>query len=575
MGSSSVAAGDLTTSGPATSAKTRSLAAAPAAAVAGPSSAYVRGFDISAWQPNSSINWASAYANGARFAYVKATEATTYRSSQFAAQWAASAKVGMMHGAYVFATPNTASGTATADYFAANGGGWTADGRTLPPMLDIESNPYGAECYGLTPAAMVSWIRSFSTEMVEKTGRAPAVYSSISWWKNCTGNSTAFGGNPYVPAYWPSANFVGPGTLGASWESWDVWQWADAGVFPGDQDVFNGSAAALTSFALNRSASITAPRSTAIGHVDAVTPGSGTVAVRGWAADNTTATPTKVTVTVNGAATTVTASASRPDVGRAYPEQGSAHGFAVTINAPTGKATVCVTVSPASGTLTTSLGCSTVTIANPSPHGALDSAKVTTAGVTLGGWAIDPNTTAPISVQAKVDGQVMQTLTASTTRNDVARVYPGAGAKHGFTGTVSAPVGKHTVCVTGVNVGAGANAPVGSCRTVIISASSPHGALDSATVTSAGVTIGGWAIDPNTTAPIKVQANVDGRTVQTLTASTTRGDVGRAYPKSGAKHGFTSTVPVPAGTHTICTTGVNVGAGVNAIVGTCKTVTVK
>ncbi|WIE81155.1 GH25 family lysozyme [Curtobacterium sp. MCSS17_016] len=575
MGYSTAAASDAAPSGPAASARNRSLSAAPAAASAEPSSAYVRGFDVSAWQPNSSINWASAYAGGARFAYIKATEATTYRSSQFAAQWAASAKVGMLHGAYVFATPNTASGAATADYFVANGGRWTADGRTLPPMLDIESNPYGAECYGLTPAAMVSWIQSFTTEMVKKTGRTPAIYTSISWWKNCTGNSAAFGANPYVPAYWPSTNFAGPGTLGASWKSWNVWQWADSGKFPGDQDVFNGSAAALTSFAMNKSASIAAPKSTAIGHLDAVTAGAGTVNLRGWAADSTTSTSTKVTVTVNGAATTVTASAARPDVGRAYPKQGSAHGFNVTVNAPTGKATACVTASPASGTLTASLGCSTVTVANPSPHGALDTAKVTAAGVTISGWAIDPNTTSPISVQAKVDGQIMQTLTASATRNDVARVYPGAGAKHGFTGTVTAPVGKHTICVTGVNVGAGANATVGSCKTVTISASSPHGALDTAKVTAAGVTIGGWAIDPNTTSPIKVHANVDGRTVQTLTASTTRNDVARAYPKSGAKHGFTGTVPVPAGKHTICTTGVNVGAGTNATVGTCKTVTVK
>jgi hypothetical protein len=411
--------------------------------------------------------------------------------------------------------------------------------------------------------------------MVNKTGRTPAIYSSISWWKTCTGNSAAFGANPYVPAHWPSANFSGPGTLGASWKSWNVWQWADSGKFPGDQDVFNGSTAALTSFALNKSASIAAPKSTAIGHLDTVTAGNGAVTVGGWAADSTTAASTKVTVTVNGAATSLNASAARPDVARAYPKQGSAHGFKVTLDAPVGKASVCATAYPASGALTVSLGCSTVTVGNPSPHGAFDTAKVTTAGVTVNGWAIDPDTTAPINVQVKVDNQAVQTLAASATRNDVARAYPTAGAKHGFTGTVVLPSGKHTVCITGVNVSRGANAAVGGCKTVSISTASPHGAFDKAAVTTSGVTVAGWAIDPNTASPITVRVQVDGRTAQTLTAAAVRNDVARAYPKAGAKHGFTSTVAVPAGTHTLCIAGVNVGSGVNAAVGGCKTVTVK
>ena len=571
MGYSRVVAGESAANGPAVSPKTRSLSAVPAAA--GPSSAYVRGFDVSAWQPNSGINWASHYANGARFAYIKATEGTTYRSSQFGAQWAASSNVGMLRGAYVFATPNTASGAATADYFVANGGGWTADGRTLPPMLDIENNPYGAECYGLSQTAMVSWLQSFNAEMVKKTGRTPAIYTNVSWWKNCTGNSAAFGANPYVPAFWPSTNFTGPGTLGASWKSWHVWQWADAGTFPGDQDVFNGSASALTAFALNRSESVAAPTSTAIGHLDKVAGGSGTVTVSGWAADSTTASSTKVTVTVNGVATSVTASSARPDVARAYPKQGRAHGFSVTVDAPVGKTTACVTAFPFSGALTKSLGCSTATVANPSPHGALDAAKVTTAGVTVSGWAIDPDTSASIRVQAKVDGQVVQTLTASANRSDIARAYPTAGAKHGFTGTVLVPSGKHTVCMTGVNVGRGADAAVGSCKTVTISASSPRGAFDSAKVTGSAVAVAGWALDPDTSAPITVQIAVDGTTVKSVKAEVSRSDIARAYPKAGAKHGFSTTVAVPSGSHLVCIAGVNVGAGTNAAVGGCKTVT--
>ena len=109
---------------------------------------YVLGMDVSGYQGN--VAWQTAYNNGARFAYVKATEGTTYTNPYFAQQYNGSYNVGMIRGAYHFAHPNSSSGTAQADYFAAHGGGWSGDGKTLPPALDIEYNPSGAECYGLS-----------------------------------------------------------------------------------------------------------------------------------------------------------------------------------------------------------------------------------------------------------------------------------------------------------------------------------------------------------------------------------------------------------------------------------------
>lgn len=38
----------------------------------------IAGMDVSGWQP--AVNWSAEYANGARFAYVKATEGIGYRS---------------------------------------------------------------------------------------------------------------------------------------------------------------------------------------------------------------------------------------------------------------------------------------------------------------------------------------------------------------------------------------------------------------------------------------------------------------------------------------------------------------
>ncbi|WP_051468400.1 lysozyme [Actinomadura oligospora] len=202
------------------------------------------GLDVSGWQGN--VNWSSVAANGAKFAYVKATESTTYTNPYFTQQYNGSYNVGLIRGSYHFATPNTSSGATQADYFVNHGGGWSADGRTLPGMLDMEWNPYGASCYGLTQAGMVSWILSFSDRYKARTGRYPAIYTSTSWWSQCTGNRGAFAStNPLV-----IANYNGtPGTMPYNWAYQTIWQWADSGTFPGDQDYFNGDLTRLKVFA--------------------------------------------------------------------------------------------------------------------------------------------------------------------------------------------------------------------------------------------------------------------------------------------------------------------------------------
>src|SRR3977135_1492464 len=115
----------------------------------------VAGLDVSGHQGN--VNWDAVKANGALFAYVKATEGTGYASPYFAQQYNGSYNVGLIRGAYHFALPHPSSGAAQADYFVDHGGGWSADNQTLPPMLDIEYNPYGATCYGLSQIDMVNW----------------------------------------------------------------------------------------------------------------------------------------------------------------------------------------------------------------------------------------------------------------------------------------------------------------------------------------------------------------------------------------------------------------------------------
>ena len=207
---------------------------------------YVNGMDVSGHQGN--VAWSTAYNNGARFAYVKATEGTSYRNPYFAQQYIGSYNVGMIRGAYHFALPNNSSGLAQADFFVNNGGGWSGDGRTMPPALDIEYNPYGSTCYGLSQASMVSWIRAFSDRVHYRTNKYPMIYTTIDWWTTCTGNTSAFAAtNPFWIARYSST----PPTAPAGSYTWTIWQYADSGIFPGDQNRFNGSYTQLQALATN------------------------------------------------------------------------------------------------------------------------------------------------------------------------------------------------------------------------------------------------------------------------------------------------------------------------------------
>jgi GH25 family lysozyme M1 (1,4-beta-N-acetylmuramidase) len=194
------------------------------------------GMDVSSYQGN--VNWSAAWNNGARFAYVKATEGTGYTNPYFAQQYNGSYNVGMIRGAYHFALPDRSSGATQADFFVGHGGGWSKDGKTLPGALDIEYNPYGSTCYGLSQSGMVSWISSFVNRYHYRTGRWASIYTTTNWWVTCTGNYSGFSSNDPL---WIARYSSTVGTLPAGWATYSFWQWASSGTFPGDQDVWNGS----------------------------------------------------------------------------------------------------------------------------------------------------------------------------------------------------------------------------------------------------------------------------------------------------------------------------------------------
>ncbi|KAA8643925.1 hypothetical protein EYZ11_006399 [Aspergillus tanneri] len=199
--------------------------------------ATVQGFDISNHQ--ASVNFDAAYKSGARFVSIKATEGTGFQDPKFNAHYQGASNAKLLRGGYHFALPNKSSGAAQAKYFLAHGGGWTKDGRTLPGMLDIEYNPYGATCYGLSQSAMVAWVNDFINTYHGQTGVYPLLYTTTDWWTKCTGNAKGFGNKtPLVLAKYSSS---APTNIPGDWPTYTIWQNSDKYAYGGDSDIFNGS----------------------------------------------------------------------------------------------------------------------------------------------------------------------------------------------------------------------------------------------------------------------------------------------------------------------------------------------
>ncbi|MEB0203635.1 hypothetical protein QN345_11155, partial [Cryobacterium sp. 10I1] len=316
------------------------------------------------------------------------------------------------------------------------------------------------------------------------------------------------------------------------------------------------------------------------GVVDSITASPGNFRVSGWAIDPDTSAPVAVHVYVGSVGTAFSADLVRNDVAAVYTGLGSNHGFDVTVPVTSeGPNTVCIyaiNVGPGSNV---QLGCRSITAMSGSPIGSIDGIKGVTGGVNVSGWALDPDSTDPIAVHLYVDS-VGKAVSAGMSRPDIAAAYPAYGANHGYSDTLAASPGPHSVCAYAINTGIGGTTVLG-CQNVVVPDSgsgvqdlgrAPIGALDAATVASDGVTVSGWAIDPDTTASIRVHIYVDAVGAAFM-ADKDRPDVGAVYPVYGGAHGYSEKIAVAPGSHRICAYGINTGAGGNTQLN-CKDVVV-
>ena len=196
---------------------------------------WVNGVDVSHHQDTGSnaIEWNSVRGDNHRFAIIKATEGTDYTDDAYAKFAQGALDAGMTVGAYHYARPAN-DPVAQADNFAnvLN----TGPATTLPPVLDLEVDE------GLSPEQLREWTRTFLTEVENKTGRRPMMYTYRYFWLEQMGNTDEFADYPlWLAAYQNKA----PGPVGG-WDKVDIWQRSESGRVAGintpvDLNLFNGN----------------------------------------------------------------------------------------------------------------------------------------------------------------------------------------------------------------------------------------------------------------------------------------------------------------------------------------------
>lgn len=201
----------------------------------------VKGIDMSHY--DGTIDWAKVKASGIDFAFMKATEGTTFVDPQLATNWKDAGAAGVIRGAYHFLRP-AVDATAQADFFVATAGAPAAG--DLPLALDLEVTD------NLSGAAVATAAQTFVERVQAKTGRVPVVYTSARFWTSIGSPAPS----PFQPyGLWDAQWTTDCPTLPPAWMTWTFWQYSSTGTIPGiagsanvDLDEYNGSLASLQGY---------------------------------------------------------------------------------------------------------------------------------------------------------------------------------------------------------------------------------------------------------------------------------------------------------------------------------------
>lgn len=178
------------------------------------------------------------------------------------------------------------------------------------------------------------------------------------------------------------------------------------------------------------------------------------------------------------------------------------------------------------------------------PQGALDVVSQDGGQAVVGGWAVDLNSSTPITVHVYADGVFVGETTPQFDRDDVAALT-GSSVPSGFVTRIALSPGTHRVCAYALNVGPPEVNPELGCRLITMRDRLPVGVIDVVGADATSVTFGGWTFDPDATdTSIQVHAWAGNRPLGAAVADTDRPDVA-AFFRISPRHGFAARFPIP------------------------------
>tara|TARA_R110002049_G_scaffold29972_1_gene101868 strand:- start:40882 stop:41670 length:789 start_codon:yes stop_codon:yes gene_type:complete len=196
----------------------------------------VHGIDAARFQK--SVDWQTARRNGVNFAFIKATEGGDLLDSEFNTHWRGAGNAGVARGAYHFYYFCT-SPEDQARWFIRN----VPRGNMLPPVLDMEWNPFSPTCAHIRPPGneVRDQMRRWLAVVEAHYGQRPIIYTTPEFYRQ--NGLSIFKGYDFwlrTTAKTPAEAYPG--------QSWRFWQYSATGTVPGiagdvDLNAFSGSRA--------------------------------------------------------------------------------------------------------------------------------------------------------------------------------------------------------------------------------------------------------------------------------------------------------------------------------------------
>ncbi len=191
------------------------------------------------------IDWKRVAAAGVKYAFLKASEASTFKDKRYAFNRANSAANGIPNGGYHFFRPHAPILAQISNFVSMVGA--MKDGE-LPPVLDLE---VPESWRSLSLKKRLNIVRAWLDGVENALNVKPIIYLSSSFAGDILGNDKFLANyilwvanygrsSPRVPEPWKSS----------SGKSWTFWQFSETGKIDSirdlvDLDWFNGDSAAL------------------------------------------------------------------------------------------------------------------------------------------------------------------------------------------------------------------------------------------------------------------------------------------------------------------------------------------